>query len=69
MGEKMQYKFICNKCRIEYDISILIKDYDRLKNEQFCEKCKNKLERVIEWSGIAEGSGQGWYGARGGNVI
>lgn len=67
-GEKMYYTFKCKSCGKEEERNILISDYDREKEKQVC-SCGGKLERVIEWEGIAEGSGQGWYGARGGNVI
>ena len=42
--------------------------YDTEKNNQIC-ICGAKMERVIEWSGIAEGKGDGWFGKAGGNVI
>ena len=46
---------------------ICIKDYDRLKNSQTCSKCGGALKRVIEWQGIASGSGEGWCGKSGSN--
>lgn len=67
-GEKMYYKFKCTACGKEEERNILISDYDREKEKQVC-SCGEKMERVIEWEGIAEGSGQGWCGARGGNII
>ena len=44
-------------------------DYDKEKNNQKCPECNEKLDRVIEWQGIAEGGGDGWYGKKGSNVI
>ena len=65
----MFYKFRCKNCNKTLEVEIAIKDYDREKGNQFCSECKGKMDRVIEWSGIAEGSGAGWFGARGGSVI
>jgi predicted nucleic acid-binding Zn ribbon protein len=67
-GEKMFYKFKCKNCGKVEEKEIAIKDYDREKENQTC-TCGGKMDRVIEWSGIAEGSGAGWFGARGGNII
>ena len=39
------------------------------KNNQVCPACNGKLERVIEWQGIATGSGSGWCGNSYGNTI
>ena len=64
----MKYLFICNKCKKKENREILMKDYDTEKNKQVC-SCGSKMERVIEWGGIAEGKGEGWYGKAGGNVI
>ena len=65
----MFYKFRCKKCDVVFEIEIPIAEYDKKKKEQKCENCGDVLDRVIEWSGIAEGSGAGWFGARGGSVI
>ena len=67
-GEKMFYKFKCENCGKVQEVEIAIKDYDKEKDKQEC-SCGGKLKRVIEWEGIAEGSGAGWCGARGGNII
>lgn len=64
----MKYLFKCETCGAEEEKEIAIKDYDSEKDKQKC-TCGNKMKRVIQWEGIAEGSGIGWYGARGGNVI
>lgn len=66
---KMIYKFKCESCGKVFNVGICIKDYDRLKNRQTCPICGNKMKRIIEWSGVAEGSGQGWCGKSSGNVI
>lgn len=65
----MFYKFRCTKCEKETEINIPISEYDTEKNNQFCEECKCKMERVIEWNGIAEGNGEGWFGKNGGKII
>lgn len=65
----MVYKFKCTKCGKVFDVGIPIKDYDKLKNRQSCPECNGKMKRVIEWEGIATGSGQGWCGKSGGNAI
>lgn len=65
----MLYRFVCKKCKCEEEKEIAIKDYDKEKEKQTCSNCGAKMDRVIEWQGIAEGSGQGWFGKAGGNVI
>ena len=65
----MFYKFRCIKCGQDFEVEIAIKDYDKEKDKQKCPFCFEKAERVIEWTGIATGSGEGWHGAKGGNVI
>ena len=65
----MMYQFKCENCGKKFDVEICIKDYDRLKNRQTCPDCKGKLKRVIEWGGIATGSGDGWCGKSSGNAI
>ena len=65
----MNYNFKCENCGKKIDVEICIKDYDRLKNNQICPDCKGKLKRVIEWGGIATGSGDGWVGKSTGNAI
>ena len=67
-GGKMYYTFKCSDCGKAQEVEIAIKDYDKEKDKQEC-SCGGKLKRVIEWEGIAEGSGAGWFGARGGNII
>lgn len=43
-------------------------EYDNQKNRQICPVCyavdSNQviMQRVIEWTGIASGSGEGWFG-------
>ena len=64
----MYYTFKCSDCGKVQEVEIAIKDYDKEKDKQEC-SCGGKLKRVIEWEGIAEGSGAGWFGARGGNII
>ena len=66
---KMVYKFRCESCGKVFNVGICIKDYDRLKNRQTCPECNGKMKRVIEWQGIATGSGEGWCGKSGGNAI
>ena len=67
-GEKMFYKFKCESCGKVPEVEIAIKDYDKEKDKQEC-SCGGKLKRVIEWSGIAQGNGQGWCGKSSGNTI
>lgn len=59
----MIYLFKCTnkKCNKKEERNILISDYDKEKEKQFC-SCGSKMERVIEWSGIATAEGQGWFG-------
>ena len=66
---KMIYKFKCKTCNKEEEKEIAIKEYDKEKIKQVCSACGSKMDRVLEWEGFAEGSGQGWFGARGGNII
>lgn len=50
-------------------------EYDSQKNRQICTVCyavdSNQviMQRVIEWNGIASGSGEGWFGRNGSTVI
>ena len=60
-GEKMFYKFKCENCGKAQEVEIAIKDYDKEKDKQNC-SCGGKLERVIEWTGIATAEGSGWFG-------
>lgn len=66
----MLYKFYCAKCDENVTVEILMRDYDNAKGNQVCERCGGPLRRVIEWSGTAEGHGDGWYGrSDGGKTI
>lgn len=65
----MKYEFKCPACKKELEIDIPMKDYDKEKNNQVCPKCNGKLQRVIEWHGVASGSGPGWCGTSHGNTI
>ena len=65
----MIYRFFCNRCEKNFDVAISINDYAKEKDRQKCPECETKLERVIEWTGIATGSGEGWHGKKGGNAI
>lgn len=65
----MRYLFRCVSCKCEEEKEIPIKEYDKEKTKQTCSNCGAKMDRVIEWQGIAQGGGEGWFGARGGNVI
>jgi len=60
----MYYRFICTdkNCGCEEDKNIPVADYDREKEKQICSNCGAKMQRVIEWEGIATGSGLGWFG-------
>ena len=44
-------------------------DYDKEKNNQVCPDCNGKLQRVLEWKGVATGSGAGWCGKSDGKAI
>jgi predicted nucleic acid-binding Zn ribbon protein len=60
----MYYRFICTdkNCGCEEEKNIPVSDYDTEKEKQICSNCGAKMQRVIEWGGIATGSGQGWFG-------
>ena len=60
----MLYNFYCKKCNKNHEIDIKMADYDKEKNNQKCPDCNEKLERVIEWEGVA--SNIGGYSAVGG---
>lgn len=64
----MKYKFRCAKCHTSEEREILMKDYDKEKENQKC-TCGGKMKRVIEWEGIATGDGAGWCGKSTGNAI
>ena len=55
----MFYKFRCTVCNKLHQVDIKMADYDKEKNNQVCPACNGKLERVIEWQGIATGNGAG----------
>ena len=70
LGEIMIYNFKCENCGKLIEVAISIKEYDKVKNKQTCPLCNGKLKRVIEWNGIATGSGAGWFGkSDGSNAI
>ena len=72
IGGNMIYKFICtNKnCGAEEEKEFAIKDYDKENEKQVCSSCGGKMQRILEWSGIATGNGEGWYGkSDGGKAI
>lgn len=64
----MLYKFACPSCNYNTEIDIPMSDYDKQKNSQICPVCfavdSNQviMQRVLEWNGIATGSGSGWFG-------
>ena len=65
----MFYKFRCQKCNKLHQVDIPMDAYDKEKNNQVCPACNGKLERVIEWEGIATGNGAGWCGRSDGKSI
>ena len=67
----MKYRFICTECKCEEEKEIPIKDYDREKKKQTCSNCGGKMQRLLEWSGIATSSNNnGWFGkSDGSNAI
>ena len=65
----MLYLFSCSSCHKNESRDIPMNIYDKEKNNQIC-SCGAKMERVIEWSGIAESSNNsGWCGKSTGNAI
>lgn len=60
----MFYNFYCKKCNKNHEINIPMDEYSKVKNDQKCPDCNEKLERVIEWEGVA--SNIGGYSAVGG---
>lgn len=67
---KMIYKFKCKTCNKEEGKEIAIKEYDKEKTKQVCSVCGSKMDRVLEWTGIAEATNMnGWFGKAGGSVI
>ena len=65
----MKYRFQCTECKYEEEKEIAVKDYDTEKEKQTCSNCGAKTQRVIEWHGIATGSGEGWCGNSKGQTI
>ena len=65
----MFYKFSCTKCHKLHQVDIPMADYDKEKDNQVCPDCNGKMERVIEWQGIATGDGAGWCGKSDGKAI
>lgn len=70
----MLYKFRCPSCNYTTEIDIPISEYDDQKDKQICPVCyavdsnQVSLKRVIEWTGIASGSGSGWFGKSDGST-
>lgn len=65
----MYYKFRCKGCNKLHEIDIKMADYDKEKDNQVCPNCNSKMDRVIEWEGIATGNGSGWCGRSDGKAI
>lgn len=65
----MKYLYTCEKCKKDFEMEIAMKDYAFQKDKQTCPKCNSVMRRVIEWRGIAEGSGAGWCGKSTGKAI
>ena len=70
----MLYKFKCPSCNYTTEIDIPMPEYATPKDTQLCPVCyavdSNQvlLKRVLEWSGIASGSGDGWFGRSDGST-
>lgn len=66
----MIYNFRCTVCGAEEEKEIALADYDKEKENQKC-TCGGKMQRVIEWHGIATCSNNnGWFGkSDGSNAI
>ena len=67
----MKYNFKCKSCGAEEEKEIAIKDYDEEKEKQVCSNCGAKMQRLLEWCGIATSSNNnGWFGkSDGSNAI
>ena len=67
----MKYNFVCKNCGAEEEKEIAIKDYDQEKTKQTCSNCGAKMQRLLEWKGIATSSNNnGWFGkSDGSNAI
>ena len=65
----MIYRFSCENCKKNFEVEIPMDAYKKEKDNQFCPICNSKMTRVLEWTGVAIGSGDGWFGKKGGNVI
>ena len=65
----MLYLFKCSNCKKKENRDIPMNLYDKEKNNQIC-SCGAKMQRVIEWTGVAESSNMnGWCGKSTGNAI
>lgn len=53
----MTYTFKCPACGAVRAVEMPIFKYDTEKTRQFCIKCNNKMERVLEWDGPASING------------
>ena len=67
----MLYRFQCTECKCEEEKEIAVKDYDTEKEKQTCSNCGGKMQRLLEWKGIATSSNNnGWFGkSDGSNAI
>ena len=66
----MYYNFKCTNCHKLHQVDIKMADYDKEKDNQICPDCNGKMDRVIEWQGIATSSNNnGWCGRSDGKAI
>ena len=56
----MTYVFECPACKTKKEIDIAMSEYDKEKNNQFCD-CGQKLKRVFEPIGLTIYNCQGFY--------
>ena len=47
----MTYNFKCEGCGKVFELEIPMSEYSKIKDNQFCSDCGDKLERIIEWDG------------------
>ena len=47
----MTYNFKCEGCGKVFELEIPTSEYSKIKDNQFCPDCGDKLERIIEWDG------------------
>jgi len=59
------YDFKCQDCGRVAEVKIKLEDYDKIKDKICCDVCHGELKRMMDFKGVFELKGAGWFGAEG----